>query len=334
MNEPIPPLEKPHVLSGPFWAELRVFLAVAKARSFNRAAEDLRMSQPTVSRQVRRLQDVLGIKLVMPTQAGIRLTEKGEELAKSLHDLDQRLFDISSELSAEARMAQGTVRLAATGGLAGYFLAPSMAGFSDDYPNIRIQHRTPVDLLHFRENQVDVMIAFSPSRESDVTSRPLGFLHCLPVASCAYVARYGVPTCSSLDAHYFVHCDYYSSDAGLWDDWHALMAQGTISHSSDNAVCYAMLVRSGLGIGLVGTYALCDPEAVPLELGVHIRLPIYVHALTERLSAKPIRLVYDWISEVLSPSISWFAPDLRLDLLSEQVSLPVAQSLDGLRHSL
>ncbi len=78
------PLNDPHILSGPFWGELRVFLAVAKAKSFNRAAEELAMSQPTVSRQVRRLQDIMGTQLVLPTQSGIKLTRQGEDLARSL----------------------------------------------------------------------------------------------------------------------------------------------------------------------------------------------------------------------------------------------------------
>src|ERR1700743_3184718 len=72
-------LDDPHVLSGPFWGELRVFLAVAKAKSFNRAAEELNMSQPTVSRHVRRLQDVVHSQSIVATQNGVRLTPRGKE---------------------------------------------------------------------------------------------------------------------------------------------------------------------------------------------------------------------------------------------------------------
>ena len=55
------PLDEETLLSGQFWGELRVFLAVAKTKSFNRAAEITNTSQPTVSRQVKRLQDVVGL---------------------------------------------------------------------------------------------------------------------------------------------------------------------------------------------------------------------------------------------------------------------------------
>lgn len=331
MNEPPSALGNPHVLSGPFWAELRVFLAVAKARSFNRAAEDLNMSQPTVSRQVRRLQDVLGTQLVMPTQAGIRLTRQGEELARSLHDLDQRLFDIASELSAEARATSGTVHIAATSALAGMFLAPAICAFSDRFPNIRLKHSARFDFASFRDNFVDVMLSIAPARHPEITSRPLGFLHFLPVASRLYIERHGVPTKTNLAEHFFVHCDAYTAEIGLWNAWHALMAHGVVAHSSDDTLCYSMMAKSGLGIGLLANYALCDPDAVPLELGVHVQLPLYLLAPTERLAARPVRLVFDWMAEVYSPSVAWFSPDLRLNLLPrDELTLPPVSLNDGL----
>ena len=61
------PLDEESLLSGQFWGELRVFLAVAKTKSFNRAAEILNTSQPTVSRQVKRLQDIVGSQLFVST---------------------------------------------------------------------------------------------------------------------------------------------------------------------------------------------------------------------------------------------------------------------------
>ena len=52
------PLNDPRLLSGPYWDELRTFLAVAKSKSFNRAAAMLNVSQPSVSRSIRRLQSM------------------------------------------------------------------------------------------------------------------------------------------------------------------------------------------------------------------------------------------------------------------------------------
>ncbi|HEY0281657.1 MAG TPA: LysR family transcriptional regulator, partial [Rhizomicrobium sp.] len=170
------PLDDPRVLSGPIWGELRVFLAVAKAKSFNRAAEELNMSQPTVSRAVKRLQDVIGSQLVVPTQSGIKLTVKGKELAEWLLTLDEKLFEIAHDLKRETQEAEGLVRLSVTDGLAGLFVAPNLVQFSDQYPKIHLHIRNPINLTSLRENQTDVMIGFSPTNQADITSRPLGYM--------------------------------------------------------------------------------------------------------------------------------------------------------------
>lgn len=49
------PLDDPRILSGPFWAQLRMFLAVAKAKSYNKAGDELGMSRQTIAREIRRL---------------------------------------------------------------------------------------------------------------------------------------------------------------------------------------------------------------------------------------------------------------------------------------
>jgi DNA-binding transcriptional LysR family regulator len=309
------PLDDPHVLSGPFWGELRVFLAVAKAKSFNRAAEELNMSQPTVSRQVRRLQDVIGSQLVVPTQSGITLTARGQELAESLLALDEKLFEISRDLKAETRDAEGLVRVSVTEGLAGIFIAPNLIQFGELYPKIHLHVRNPNSLTSFRDNQSDLMIGYTPSNQADITSLPLGFLHFIPIVAQSYIKRYGIPTRQNLSAHLFIQSEYYAAQTGLWAPWQAAVARGVIAHYCDNSFVYGLLVKSGGGIGLLGTYCLSDPAAIPLELDVHIRIPMYIHAQAARLAAKPVRIVYDWLSEIFDVSRPWFAPELNLESL-------------------
>jgi len=319
------PLDDPHVLSGPFWGELRVFLAVAKAKSFNRAAEELNMSQPTVSRQVKRLQDIIGSQLVVPTQSGIKLTERGKELAKSLLALDEKLFEISHDMKAETRESGGLVRVAVTEALAGFFVAPNLVQFSESFPKIQLHIRNPINMNSFRENQADVMIGFAPENQAGVTSQPLGLVHFIPVASHAYIDRFGIPTRKNLETHFFIDSQYYAAQTAIWADWRKAVSRGVVAHYCDNSYAYALLVKSGLGIGLLGNYVLADHAAVPLELDVHVRLPIHILAQTERLASRPVRLVYDWLSIIFGPTNPWFAPDLNLrslplDSLSETMA--------------
>ena len=90
---------------------------MAKTKSFNRAAEITNTSQPTVSRQVKRLQDAVGSQLFVSTPRGVKLTQKGEALAQALSRLDHTLHSITSDLKAESREAEGLVRVSITDGL-------------------------------------------------------------------------------------------------------------------------------------------------------------------------------------------------------------------------
>lgn len=322
-------LDDTQILSGPFWGELRVFLAVAKAKSFNRAADALNMSQPTVSRAVRRLQDVMGAQLVIPTQAGITLTRQGEELARSLRDLDQKLFEISNDLTAEARNAEGTIRLVVGEVLAGLFVAPALMAFNDIYPKIRLELCTPRDRVNQRANDGDLEVTAVPPNQPDLVTRSLGFLHMLPVATQGYIRRYGVPTRSNLSAHCFLQCDYYSTIGGVWKPWLDLASQGVTTHSCDNLLTYALMVKNGLGIGLVATCAMAEPTAVPLDLDVHIRAPLYVMAANARYSTKAVQIVFEWLSEIFGPAVPWFSPELRLEHLPRDAFSPTLAQLMG-----
>lgn len=334
MTKPLSPsrghgLDDTNILSGPFWGELRVFLAVAKAKSFNRAAEALAMSQPTVSRQVRRLQDVMGAQLVVPTQAGITLTRQGEELARSLRDLDQKLFEISSDLNAEARTAEGTVRVVITDVLAGLTVVPAMVAFHELYPKIRLELCSPTNHGNLRANHGDVMISVVPQTGPDVVVKPVGCLHMLPVATKDYVARYGVPTSANLSAHCFVQCTTYTQIPEPWMSWNDLVGQGVVTHTTDNLLNYALMVKNGLGIGLVATTALADPVALPLELGVHIKAPLFVVAAAERIGTKAVQLVFDWLSELFGATVPWFNPDLTLEHLPRESMTTIVARLLG-----
>jgi DNA-binding transcriptional LysR family regulator len=307
------PLDDENLLSGQFWGELRVFLAVAKTKSFNRAAEITNTSQPTVSRQVKRLQDVVGSQLFIATARGVKLTQKGEALAQALCRLDHTLYSITSDLKAGTSEAEGTVRVSITDGLNALFAAPALDRFSARYPKIQVHLKSPINFVSLRENQTDMMIGFSPAESSDIRFRKLGQLHFIPVAAKDYIQKHGLPTRNNLEQHFFLQSEYYLARTGLWDGWQQAVARGRIAHYCDNSFAYGMLVKAGLGIGLLGSYALAEPCAVPLEIDLRISVPLYLIALADRLNARPVRLVFDWLSEVFGGNNPWFNDELKLN---------------------
>jgi len=303
-------LDEQMILSGDFWGELRVFLAVAKAKSYNAAAELLNTSQPTVSRQVKRLQDVMGSQLVVASKHGVILTAKGAELAKALGALDMSLYALSNDLRQENRATEGLVRVSVTDGLNTFFVAPALRRFNEKYPRIQVHLKSPINVLDLRENAADLMLGFVPVNGADITVERLGTMHLLPVVSRSYVRNFGLPTMGSLAQHAFLQTEYYTAQTGLWDQWNQIVAKGHIAAFCDNSFAYGMLVKAGMGIGLLGSYALAEPDAMPLELGVHIKVPLFGVALTERLQSRPVRLAFDWLCELFGSQNAWFKDDL------------------------
>src|SRR5579863_9390716 len=160
-------IDNGELLSGAYWGEFRTFLAVAKTGSFTRAGAALGASHPTVGRDIKRLQDLMGCQLVVSSHNGVSLTEKGRRLAAQLISLDQTFYSLQNDLRSSD--AEGVVRLGVTDGLGAVFVVPELANFSEQYPNLQIHLKSPGNLKHLRENQTDVILGFHPEPSNDVT---------------------------------------------------------------------------------------------------------------------------------------------------------------------
>jgi DNA-binding transcriptional LysR family regulator len=311
-------LEDSPLLSGHYWGELRTFLALAKAKSLNRAADDLGVSHMTVGRQIRRLQDIMDTQLVVLTKAGARLTPKGEQLARALTAFDRDLYTLAHNVMGENKLTEGMVRVSITDGLGLAFVTPALRRFSMEYPRIQIELKTPMNFMSLRENRTDLMIGFSPDEASgDISCKQLGYLHLVPVASPSYIERKGMPTPGNLSGHEFIDSEQYSARGGTWRGWRELVQQGRVAHSCDASITYGIMVKAGLGIGLLGNYTLLEPQAQAIDLGVVVSLPLYSLALSERLESKPVRIAHDFVAALFSPRNPWFAPTPRLTVEDE-----------------
>lgn len=307
------PGESEGLLSGQYWGELRLFLEVAKSKSFNNAAKRLNISHPTVARKVRRLQDLMGVQLLISTERGIKLTPRGEELARALATFDQSLYAITSGLQEDPRRAEATVRVSITDGLNAFFAVPTIEAFTQKNPNIHLHMKSTTNLNDVRENQTDMMLAFAPDTRADLVVRRLGNLHFQPTVSRGYVAKYGLPTRVNISQHKFLQSHFYESNLEVWADWLDLVAKGRVSHYCEDTFVYGIMVKLDLGIGLLGTYTAVEPEAVPLDLDVLVSLPLYAVALSERLESRPVKLVFDWLCDLFSEKNRWFRHDFKLE---------------------
>ena len=119
--------------------DLLAFLAVARERSFTRAAAKLGVSQSSLSHTVRELEARLGIRLLTRTTRSVSPTEAGERLLQSVAP---RFEEIEAELEALTELREkpaGTIRITATDYAADTLLWPALRKFLPEYPDIRVE---------------------------------------------------------------------------------------------------------------------------------------------------------------------------------------------------
>ena len=119
--------------------DLLAFLAVARERSFTRAAAKLGVSQSALSHTIRGLETRLGLRLLTRTTRSVSPTEAGERL---LQTVGPRFEEIEAELEALSELREkpaGTIRITATDHSADTILWPRLAKFLPEYPDIKVE---------------------------------------------------------------------------------------------------------------------------------------------------------------------------------------------------
>jgi len=118
---------------------LEVFCAVARSRSFTRAAEELHVSQPVVSRTVRELERSLGVELFTRTTRSVALTPQGEELLSLAGDLVERFDRTMDRFAAYCRGDYGRIVVATLPSIAAGYLPPILVAFLAENPGMRVE---------------------------------------------------------------------------------------------------------------------------------------------------------------------------------------------------
>ncbi|MBC3205827.1 transcriptional regulator CynR [Pseudomonas sp. SWRI111] len=154
---------------------LRYLLAVADHGGFTRAAEALHVSQPTLSQQIRQLEETLGVSLfdrtsrtVKPTDAGAAYIECARRVLVELQAGQRALHDVKD-------LSRGTLRLAMTPTFMAYLVGPLVRDYAAQFPGIHLQiFELSMDDIEagLADDSLDVAIAFAPVRNADIECIP------------------------------------------------------------------------------------------------------------------------------------------------------------------
>jgi len=249
------------------WDKLRVFHAVAEAGSFTRASETLNLSQSAVSRQISALEESLGVSLFHRHARGLILTEPGDLLYKTVHDVFAKLNNVETLLTETKENAEGLLRVTTTVAFGSVWLTSRLKEFTRTYPGIEIMLRLDDRELDLAMREADVALRFNEPKQPDLIQRHLGTLTAGIFASPDYLKDRGTPkTLEDLKNHDLVVFGEGVSPVASVNWLPELLQKKGLGHHValrvNNIYGIYRAVQAGIGIGSLPEYFVREGRGI------------------------------------------------------------------------
>ena len=240
--------------------QLRVFESVARLLSYTRAAEELHLSQPAVSMQIRQLEDNLGLPLFERVGKQVYLTEAGQQMSHYSRGVEQQLSEAEPVLENLKGLRQGRLVLAVAS-TANYFVPRLFAEFNKKYEavslSLDVTNREGL-LSHLEANDTDMIIMGLPPGEMDLEAEAFLDNPLVVIAPPGHplVGQRHIPM-ETLQQETFIMRERGSgtriSTERVFEDVGIQLKTG-MEMSSNEAIKQA--VQAGLGLGVLSIHTL------------------------------------------------------------------------------
>lgn len=290
---------------------LRAFDVAARNLNLTAAAEEMNVTHAAVSRQVKQLEQRLGVQLFERLPRGLKLTAHGALLAEGTREAFDRLASALEDVSIPAVRRKLTISTFAS--LAARWLMPRVQAFSKLFADVDLQVMTTTRLVDFARDDVDVGIRFGSGRYPGLHVVPLFQPKEIIVCSPALLKRMPVRTFADLKNHTLLHDDSYRS----WIRW--LDAAGVkdvnprhgVICGDRNSMLQAALAGQGVALAsavfaeaelAAGRLVKVFAEEVTTEFA------IYAVCLPRRLNDPLVAGTMEWLAREASASLDAHVP--------------------------
>ncbi len=240
--------------------QLTVFAAVARHGSFTRAAEELHLTQPAVSMQVKQLEGQLDVALFEQLGKKIYLTEAGEEVYHYSREINQQLEELQTVLDNLKGLEQGKLRISVAT-TANYFAPQLLAEFARRYPEVTVSldvtNRQAL-LSQLAENEVDMVIMGQPPEGMELEAGAFMENPLVVIAPPGHhlAGQAHIPF-EELEKETFLVREPGSGTRGAMERFfqaHGVALTPGMEVSSDEAIKQS--VQAGLGLGVMSQHAV------------------------------------------------------------------------------
>lgn len=284
---------------------LEIFKTVADKRSFVKAAEALNLSNPVVSRSVRELEAVLGVRLMQRTTRRVALTAEGLDVLERARRLLDSYAELTAASSQSASDMAGAIRLTAPSYFGVLPLAPVLSGFMAEHPRVQVELLLTDEPLDLVAQSIDLAVRVADELPGSLIARRAGEVRFGVYGAPHYLRSRGLPRQPSDLAQHVCLVHGVRGRSRAWRFSHPVTQQAieidvpaTLQASDTHALLAA--ARHGSGLALLPA-ALAEPALQqgelqqvlgawgPAPVGVHLaycsrRQPLRVRRLMERFA--------------------------------------------------
>ena len=157
-------------------SQYKIFYEVAKAGNISKAAKELYISQPAISKAIGKLEDSLGLSLFTRSSRGVQLTSEGEILFEHAREAFEALERGEQELRRIQEFDIGHLRIGVSNTLCKYILLPYLKTFIDQYPHMKVtieSQATAQTLARLEQQKIDLGLVAEPSVRRDLAFIPV-----------------------------------------------------------------------------------------------------------------------------------------------------------------
>jgi len=250
------------------WDKLKIFYAVAEAGSFTRATINLNLSQSAISRQIQSLEEDLKVQLFERHARGLTLTENGEYVFKTVHEVISKLKDIETSLSDQKNKPTGKLTITTVRSFGTHWLTPRIQEFMQLNPNIEVELIFDDKELDLSTRQADIGIFMRRPKQLNYIQRKLVEINYYIYGSTKYLDKYGIPkTINDLNKHRFISFGKGAPSPVFNPDWALKLGvkdnKKRKSIMKVNSVMGLLLaVESGVGLAALPEYLVSSSTNV------------------------------------------------------------------------
>jgi DNA-binding transcriptional LysR family regulator len=276
------------------WNDLRFFLTVARTNSLTKTANELKVSQSTVSS--------LRARLFVHHQTGYFLTDAGQDVLRHAEEVEGKVLFLESNISGSDLRPAGSVRLATAVTLASHLIIPELPRFKAQFPDIVLEIVTAVNTVSMSRHDADLALRLVRPEQHSLKIRKVGSMVSAVYGSEEYLRQHPAPESNPLEGRSFITWDTSLSHLPSAKWLNEICPKAPCALVTNSVVSQIAAVKANLGLAVLPCYiASKNSEMVQVIATEKVHsedLWLVTHA--NLVASARVRAVADFLVEIIT----------------------------------